>query len=253
MQVTRIDSQTIDSDLVLHSEGELQSTLTKQQLRHRQPFTADDDIPDDGEKDIGKKPHGVHYRKISNTSDDSNGSHGFLPGLMKKIGFGSQEFKEKDIHALEAHPSHSGSHGFLSGLMKKASSGSQEFKNVGYGEHHHHKHHSHGTRDKEIFGSEDADGNHDTLFGLRDMENQRNLENANSLFGFEDTEFERGEKGRDLFGSDDPDTLSFRDKMKIVGPVDADAERIRHVFGDENTEDSDDDLKREKKVHKGCQ
>lgn len=280
--------------LASHSEGDLQSRLTKQELRHRHPFTADEVTPDDGEKDVNKskKPHGVHNRKSSNASDDS--SHGFLPGLMKKIGFGSQEFKEKDVHVSEAHPSgmrRSSSHGFLKkvgfgsqefkekdveahsssgirrsgshGFLKKIGFGSQEFKNhVGDGDHYHHlHHHRHGTRDKEIFGSEDADENyreHDDLFGSSDMTYQPNIEKANSLFGFEDTEFERGEKGRELFGSDDPDTLSFREKMNIVGLVDADAdelERTRHVFGDENAEDSSDDeedvKKSETKVHNG--
>ena len=346
VQVAGNDGLNTSDPLALHSESELQSTLTKQQLRHRQPHAADDDVNDSilddsaHEKETGKpkKSYGAfHYRKNSNASDDGNGngnhngSHGFLPGLMKKVGFGSQEFKEKDIHAAESHGSH-GSHGFLPGLMKKAGFGSQEFKEkdmhaadsahhtpgmpprsgsqgflpglmkkAGFGSqefkekdmhgsehsshglmgfikrvgsqefknsdgsdhHHHHTHHPHGTRDKEIFGSEDADGNyreHEDLFGYRDMTNPQNIEKANSLFGFEDTEFERGEKGRDLFGYDDPNTDSFREKMDIVGAVNADAaevERTRHVFGDENAEDSDDEvgsdgvIKRDTKVHNG--
>lgn len=249
MQVPKYDSQTMDS-LASHSEGELQSTLTKQELSHNQPFTVDEVVPNDGENDVSKskKSHGVHNRKNSSSSDRSGGSHGFLPGLMKKIGLGSQETKAKDIHASESH---------LSGVPR---SGSHEVKDVGDGEHQHHHHHRHGTRDKETFGSEDFDKEHRDLFGSGDVDYQQNAERANSLFGFEDKKFERGENGRDLFGSDDPDTLSVHEKMNIVGSVDTDAdeiERTNNVFGDENAEDSDDEvdsednLKRKKKVHNG--
>lgn len=248
-EVAKYDSQTMDS-LASHPEGDVQSTLTKQELSHSQPFTADEVVLNDGENDVSKskKSHGILHRKSSNSSDSSGGSHGFLPGLMKKIGFGSQEFKAKDSHASESH------------LSDMPRSGSQEIKNVGDGEHQHqhHGHHRHGTRDKETFGSEDGDREHRDLFGSGDVECQQNVERGNSLFGFEDTKFEHGEKGRDLFGSDDPDTLSFREKMNIVGAVNADTdevERTSNIFGDENTEDSDDEvgsednLKRKKKVH----
>jgi hypothetical protein len=198
-----------------HSEGEVQSTLTEQELRHRQPENLDD-----GEKDASKKSHGgVHHRKSSNASAD--GSHGFLPGLLRKLGgSGSHELKEKDGHAAESNLS---SHG-----------------------HQQHHHRRHGTRDKEIFGFEDADENnqeHGDVFGFRDSERPHNLEKENSLFGYEDKEFERGEKGRDLVGDDDPDTQSFREKMNIVGAADgAGDEKTRQVFGDENTEDSDEEV-----------
>lgn len=224
------------------------------------------------EKDASKKSHGgVHHRKSSNASAD--GSHGFLPGLLRKVGgSGSHDLKEKDGHAAESnlssHGSHGG-HGFLPGLLKKAGFGSQEFKDKdGHapehartgsglkgggsqevkpgdeeGQHHHRRH---GTRDKELFGFEDADENnreHGDVFGFRDTERPHNLEKENSLFGYEDKEFERGEKGRDLFGDDDPDTQSFREKLNIVGAPDgAGDEDTRQVFGDENTEDSDEDV-----------
>jgi len=233
--------------LASHSEGEPQSTTTKQEPSHSQPFTADEVVPKDGENDASKskKSHGLHNRKSSSSSGRSGGSQGFLPGLMKKIGFGSQELKAKDIHAPESHQS---------GIPR---SGSHEVKNVGDGEHQHPHHHRHSTRDKELFGSEDGDREHRDLFGSGDVEYQQNLERGNSQFGFEDTKFESGEKGRDLFGSDDPDTRSFREKMNIVGPVDDDTERTSNIFGDENAEDSDDEvgsedkLKRKKKGHKG--
>lgn len=248
-EVAKYDSQTMDS-LASHSEGNLQSTSTKQELSHSQPFNADEVVPNDGQNDVSKskKSHGVHNRKSSSSLGSSGGSHGFLPGLLKKIGFGSQEFKATDIHAPESH---------LSGMPR---SGSHEVKNDGDGEHKRHHHHRHGTRDKETFGSEDRDREHRDLFGSGDVEDQQNVGRANSLFGFEDTKFERGEKGRDLFGSDDPDSLSFREKMNIVGPVNADTdeiERTSNIFGDEKTEDSDDEvgsednLKRKKKVHNG--
>ncbi|KAG0566474.1 hypothetical protein KC19_7G066500 [Ceratodon purpureus] len=260
----------------------LTKSMSKTQLRQRIPFAADEEVTRSvtgdhsqynhggiessqldvhNDKASGKSKfwgHGFHYRKISNATDDGVGSHGFLPGLMKKAGFGSQEFKEKDIQASE-HTSgmpRSRSHGFLPGLIKRAGFGSQEFKeflchsakNLTEIHPHHQPHsHHHGTRDKEIFGFEDAgvhDRDHENLFGIRDMEYQENVERADTMFGFEDTEFERGQKGRDLFGSDDPDTLSFRRGLEILGPLEADAEEIdktRHVFGDENAEDSDDD------------
>lgn len=222
------DIQTMDTPF-LHTESELHHN---QELRHRQPFTTDKDV------NIAKKHHGHHSRGSSTASNDS--MNNFLPGLLKRIGFGSQEFKEKDMHPPKGMR-RSSSHG----LLKKLS-GSMDF-----GHHHHyHHHHSHGTRDREIFGSEDAEENyreHDDLFGIPDAEDEQTIEKQNSLFGFEDKEFERGEKGRDLFGNDDPNTLSFREKMNIVGPVDADAnelERTRHVFGAENAEDSDEEVDR---------
>lgn len=257
VQVAGTDNHTMET-LPVHSESEIQSTLTKQQLTHRQPYAAHDDVTDsrpelldhDGDHhDLSKpkKSHGpFHYRKNSNATNDGTASHGTLTG--------SQESKEHDVHS-DGH-TRTGSHGLL-GFLKRA--GSQEVKH-GDGDHHghHHHHNSHGTRDKEIFGAEDADANHrehEGLFGFRDAENPQNLEKANSLFGYEDTEFERGQKGRDLFGDDDSNTLSSREKMDVMGPVETDEselQRTRHVFGDENAEDSDesgDQLDRVKKVH----
>ena len=138
-------------------------------------------------------------------------------------------------------------------VTKRAGFGSQGFEFLCHTAkdlteiHHHHQaqDHHHGTRDKGIFGFEDASVHareHDDIFGMRDMEFQENVQKSNTLFGFEDIEFERGVWGRDLFGSDDPDILSFRRGLEILGPFEADAEGIRkttHVFGYENAENSD--------------
>lgn len=79
------DIPTMDTPS-LHTESELHHN---QELRHRQPFTTDKDVH---EKDvnIAKKHHGHHSRGSSTASNDS--MNNFLRRLLKRVGFGSQEF-----------------------------------------------------------------------------------------------------------------------------------------------------------------